>query len=246
MTTARRTGIVPLVPLLLLPGLLCDARLWRDQIHALSDIAAATVADLTRDDTVEAMADRAAAAMPERFALAALSMGGYVAFAMLRRAPERITRLCLFDTSARPDTAEQARRRRGLIALARKGRFRGVTPRLLPQLVHPDRLSDTALTSEVMAMAERIGEQAFLRQQTAILRRSDSRPDLPHIRVPALVGVGEGDTLTPPDHAAEIAANLLGAELRVIAGCGHLPPIERPDAVSGLMRAWISDGPLPT
>jgi pimeloyl-ACP methyl ester carboxylesterase len=237
---------MPPVSLLLLPGLLCDARLWRDQIDALSDIASAKVADLTQDTTMDAMADRALADMPERFALAGLSMGGYVAFAVLRRAPERVSRVCLFDTSARPDTPEQARRRRGLIALARKGRFRGVTPRLLPQLLHPARLSDAALGGEVMAMAERIGQEAFLRQQEAILKRPDSRPDLPRIRIPALVGVGDGDALTPPDHAAEIASGLPFAELRVLPGCGHLAPMECPEAVSALMRAWISAPGAPT
>ncbi len=229
------------IPLLLLPGLLCDARLWRDQAEALADIASVTVADTTEDDSVDAMADRALAAMPGRFALAGLSMGGYVAFALLRRAPERVRRLCLFDTSARPDTAEQSRRRRGLIALARRGRFRGVTPRLLPQLLHPDRLSDATLAGEVTAMAERVGKEAFLRQQTAILHRPDSRPDLPGIRVPTLVGVGDGDVLTPPDHAAEIAAGIPGAELRVFPHCGHLAPMERPEEVSALMRNWLLD-----
>jgi pimeloyl-ACP methyl ester carboxylesterase len=233
---------MPRVPLLLLPGLLCDARLWRDQIEALSDIAVPTVADLSQDDTIERMAERAVAPMPERFAVAGLSMGGYVAFAILRLVPERVTAVCLLDTSARPDTPEQARRRRGLIALARRGRFRGVTPRLLPQLLHPARLSDETLTAEVMAMAERIGQDAFLRQQSAILKRPDSRPDLSYIRVPALVGVGEADALTPPDCAAEIAAGIVGAELRLIAGCGHLPSIERPEVVSGLMRSWICGG----
>jgi pimeloyl-ACP methyl ester carboxylesterase len=244
--TARKTGIMPSVPLLLLPGLLCDARLWRDQIVVLSDIAEVTVADLTRDETVEAMADRALAAMPERFALAGLSMGGYVAFAILRRASARVSRLCLFDTSARPDTPDQSRRRRGLIALTRSGRFRGVTPRLLPQLLHPDRISDTALAGEVMEMAERVGKEAFLRQQAAILKRPDSRPDLPRIGVPALVGAGEGDQLTPVDHSAEIAAGIPGAELKIIPGCGHLAPMERPQEVSALMRGWISAEGAPT
>lgn len=229
------------VPLLLLPGLLCDARLWRDQVAALSDIAVPTVADLTRDDTLDAMADRALAAMPERFAMAALSMGGYVAFAILRRAPHRVVRLCLLDTSARPDEPEQARRRRGLIALTRMGRFRGVTPRLLPQLLHPDNLEDETLVGEVQDMADRVGKEAYLRQQTAIVRRPDSRPDLPKIDVPTLVGVGEVDRMTPPEHAAEIATGIPTARLVVIPRSGHLPPMEQPREVGTAMRAWISD-----
>src|SRR5689334_1603718 len=168
-SSSRKSRGVSRVPLLFLPGLLCDGRLWRDQAEALADLAEPVVADLTQDESVEEMAKRALAAAPERFALAALSMGGYVAFAIMRCAPERVLRLCLLDTSARQDTPEQRRRRRGLIALSKTGRFKGVTPRLLPQLVHPDRLDDAALAEEIMAMADRIGKEAFLRQQTAIL-----------------------------------------------------------------------------
>ncbi|MBV9783231.1 MAG: alpha/beta fold hydrolase [Acidisphaera sp.] len=226
--------------LLLLPGLLCDARLWRDQVNALADIAEPIVADLTRDDSVEAMARRALAAAPGRFALAGLSMGGYVAFAILRLAPERVARLCLMDTAARADTEEQRRRRRGLMALTRRGRFQGVTPRLLPALLHPDRLGDAALTGEVMEMAARVGRDAFLRQQQAILNRPDSRPMLPGITAPTRVLVGSGDQLTPPELAREIADGIPGASLRVLEGCGHLPPLERPDLVSATLRDWLA------
>lgn len=227
----------------MLPGLLCDARLWRDQIADLSAIADPFVAVLTLDESFEAMARRALAQMPERFALAALSMGGYVAFAVLRLAPERVTRLALLDTSARPDSELQARRRRGLMALARGGHFRGVTPRLLPQLLHPDNLANAELTEEVMAMAERVGRAAFIRQQAAILNRPDSRPDLGRIEVPTLVAVGEADQLTPRDRAEEIAAGIQGAALRVLHGCGHLPPMERPAATNALLRQWLASPP---
>lgn len=226
-------------PLLLLPGLLCDARLWREQVAALADIAEPVVADLTRDDSIDAMAARALALMPERFSLAGLSMGGYVAFALLRLAPHRVRRLCLLDTSARPDTEQQARRRRGLMALTRAGQFRGVTPRLLPSLVHADRVGDPVLGGEIMAMAGRVGKDAFLRQQAAILGRPDSRPDLPGLRMPTLIGVGAGDVLTPPEHAAEMAALIPGARYVEFPGCGHLPPMEDPDHASSVLREWL-------
>lgn len=225
--------------LLLLPGLLCDARLWRDQAAALAPLARPVVADLTQDSRIEAMAARALAAVEGRFALAGLSMGGYVAFEIMRRAPERVTRLALFDTSARADTPEQTRRRRGLIALARQGQFRGVTPRLLPQLIHPSRL-DGPLAAEVMAMAERVGRDAFLRQQEAIMHRPDSRPDLARIAVPTLVAVGAEDRLTPPELAAEMAALIPGARLRLFADAGHLPPMETPEAVTAAMAEWLA------
>jgi pimeloyl-ACP methyl ester carboxylesterase len=224
--------------LLLLPGLLCDARLWRDQAGALLPLARPVVADLTQDDRVEAMAARALAAVEGRFALAGLSMGGYVALEILRQAPERVARLALLDTSARPDTAEQTRRRRALIALSRSGQFRGVTPRLLPQLIHPSRL-DAPLADEVMAMAERVGQVAFLRQQEAIMHRPDSRPHLPRIAVPTLVGVGAEDALTPPHLAEEMAALIPGARLRRFADAGHLPTMETPEAATAALAAWL-------
>jgi len=229
-----------MTPLLLLPGLLCDARLWRDQISALADIAAPVVADLTLDSRLEAMADRALAIMPERFAMAALSMGGYVAFALLRRAPERVTRLLLMDTSARADSDTQARRRRSLMALSASGRFHGVAPRMLPNLLHPDRLDDAGLGAEVSAMAARVGRDAFQSQQAAILHRPDSRADLARIRVPTWVAVGDGDQLTPPALAEEIAAGIPDARLVIIEGCGHLPPMEAPERTSKLMRNWLT------
>jgi pimeloyl-ACP methyl ester carboxylesterase len=226
---------------LFMPGLLCDARLWRDQIAALGDIAHATVADLTCDSSLDDMARRALQAMPGRFALCGLSMGGYAAMALLRLAPQRVTRLCLMDTSARPDSAEQTRRRRGLMAMSRNNRFRGVTPRLLPMLLHPDRLTEAELTRTVLDMAERVGRDAFLRQQTAILNRPDCRPYLPAIGVPSAVVVGSDDLLTPSDHAAEMAALIPGATLHVIAASGHLVPLERPREVSSIMRSWLAD-----
>ena len=225
--------------LLLLPGLLCDGRLWRDQLAALRGVRA-VVADLTHDETVGAMADRALRAVPPepRLAVCGLSMGGYVAFEILRRAPGRVARLALFDTSARPDTPEQTRRRRALLALSESGMFRGVTPRLLPQLLAPANLSGP-LGPEVMAMAERVGRPAFHRQQRAIMQRPDSRPDLPAIAVTTLVAVGEEDALTPPHLAEEMAAGIPGARLARIPGAGHLPPMETPAAVTDLLRDWL-------
>jgi pimeloyl-ACP methyl ester carboxylesterase len=229
--------------LLFLPGLLCDERLWRDQIGAMGDVAHATVADLTRDDNMDALAARALDSVSGRFALCALSMGGYVAMAILRLAPRRVTRLCLMDTSARPDTASQVQQRQSLMKAAAGNRFRGVTPRLLPSLLHPDRVSDVALGAEVMAMAERVGRDAFLRQQTAILGRPDSRPDLPGLRMPTLVAVGAGDQLTPPEMAREMAGLIPGANLAVIEDAGHLPPLEQPEVVTSLLRDWLAAEP---
>src|SRR5690349_2297310 len=131
-----------LSPLVLLPGLLCDAALWRAEIEGLADLASVYVPDLTLDDTVAAMAARVLAVAPARFALGALSMGGYVAFEIMRQAPERVERLALLSTSAAPDTPDEAAERRRGMASLRLGRFVGVGKHLLPQLIHPSRLAD--------------------------------------------------------------------------------------------------------
>ena len=227
-------------PLALLPGLLCNDLLWRHQVAGLSDIADCWIADLTRQDHGADMARSVLDAMPERFALAGLSMGGYVALEVMRQAPERVTRLALLDTRAEPDTPEETKRRRGLIELAEKGKFKGVTPRLLPLLLHPDRLDDQALCDEVLSMADAVGKEGFLRQQNAIMTRADSRPLLASITCPTLVLCGRQDALTPLHMHEEMVAGIAGARLAVIEDCGHLSTMERPDKVTELMRGWLT------
>jgi pimeloyl-ACP methyl ester carboxylesterase len=227
-------------PLLLLPGLLCDEALWTPQAVALADLAVPLIGDLTRHDSLPDMAAAMLAEMPDRFALAGLSMGGYVAQEIMRQAPERVTRLALLDTSARADSEEQQSRRRGLIELAGKGHFKGVTPRLLPLLVHTDRLADQPLVEMVTAMAERVGSSAFLRQQKAIIGRPDGRADLARIACPTLILCGREDALTPLVLHEEMAAAIPGANLKIIEHCGHLSTIERPDAVNSALRDWLA------
>jgi pimeloyl-ACP methyl ester carboxylesterase len=188
---------------------------------------------------MDALADDVLAKAPPRFALAALSMGGYVALAILRKAPERVTKLCLLDTSTRADTPEQKQRRKLLLAMSKAGQFKGVTPRLLPLLIHPDRLEDEPLTEIIMKMAERVGREAFHRQQTAILDRIDSRPYLKDIKCPVQVIGGRQDALTPPEIVKEIADGIPGARLDIIEDCGHLSPLEKPDDVNALMERWL-------
>jgi pimeloyl-ACP methyl ester carboxylesterase len=224
-----------------LPGLLCDAALWQPQLAGLADIAKAEVPDLTRDDSVAAMAARVLAAAPPRFALAGLSMGGYVAFEILRQQPERVTRLALLDTSARPDTPLQIGFRRELIALATQGAFRLVPNRLLPLYIHASRLSDAALAHRINEMAERLGPEVFLRQQGAIMGRPDSRPLLPRIACPTLILCGRVDTRTPPALHEEMATLIPGSRLEMIEECGHLATLERPDEVNAALRRWLED-----
>ena len=227
------------VPLALLPGLLCDAALWRPQVEALADVADCWVADFTTQDSIAAMADSVLAAMPARFALAGLSMGGYVALEIMARAPERVARLALLDTRPQADAPEETKRRRGLVELAEKGQFKGVTPRLLPLFIHEDRLEDEALTGIVTEMAQHVGKEAFIRQQRAIMGRRDQSATLVTIQVPTLVLCGREDALTPLEDHKAMAAGIAGARLVVIEDCGHLATLERPDEVNQALRAWL-------
>lgn len=226
-------------PLVLLPGLLCDEALWAHQAETLADVAEITIADMTRDETVAAMAERVLADAPERFALAGLSMGGYAALALMETAPERVERLALLDTSARADTPEKREMRAHLVSQISVGQFKGVTNRLLPLLIHEERLEDDNLVAVIKASAENVGPEAYVRQQKAIMSRPDARPGLKDIACPTLVLCGRQDALTPLDLHEEMAAAIPGASLVVVEDCGHLPPLERPRTVSAVMRYWL-------
>ncbi|AWK87061.1 alpha/beta fold hydrolase [Azospirillum thermophilum] len=228
-------------PLVLLPGMPLDAALWDHQTRHLADVAEMRVANLSGRDSIAGMADLVLAEAPERFAVAGLSMGGYVAMEILRRAPERVTRLALLDTNARPDTPEATANRKEGIALARQGRLRQVMAAALPRLIHPDRMADRPLVESVLAQAERIGVDGYEREQTAIMTRPDSRPGLAAIRCPALVLCGRQDALTPPELHEEMASLIPGARFVVVEDCGHLSAMEQPQAVTALLRLWLQD-----
>jgi pimeloyl-ACP methyl ester carboxylesterase len=228
------------LPVMLVPGLLCSARLYGEQIAALWRFGPVMVADHRHDDTMEAIARRILGMAPPRFALAGLSMGGYVALSIQRLAPERVERLALLDTSARSDTPQQTERRRALIALAQGGRFAEIADLLWPIFVHRDRRGDTELHGIVRTMAEETGAEVFVRQQHAIMTRPDARPMLGSIECPTLVLVGDGDELTPPELSQEIAAGIAGARLVTVPNCGHLSTLERPDAVNRALAEWMA------
>lgn len=227
------------LPIVLVPGLLCTARLYAEQIPALQRLGPVTVADHTHDDSMAAIAERILADAPPRFGLAGLSMGGYVAFEIVRQAPERVARLALLSTSARPDPPEISERRRRQIALAQDGRFGAVADMQFPLLVHRSRLDDEGLQALVGLMADETGADAFVRQQTAIIGRADSRPDLAAISCPTLVVVGDGDELIAPESSVEIADGIPGARLVTIAECGHLSTLERPAQLTAALTEWL-------
>jgi pimeloyl-ACP methyl ester carboxylesterase len=227
------------LPIVLVPGLLTSPRLFSEQLPALWHHGPVTIADTTRDTTIAAIASRILAHAPPRFALAGLSMGGYISFELARQAPGRIDRLALLDTSARPDTPELTQRRQAQIALARGGRFAEVADQQFPLLLHPSRQGDPAARELVRLMAAETGAEAFIRQQQAIIGRVDSRPGLGAIGCPTLVLVGDGDQLTPPELSAEIAGNIPGARLVVVACAGHLTPLDQPEEVTKALVEWL-------
>ena len=230
---------VATVPLILLPGLLCDDALWAHQVTHLADVAIPQVADLCGADRLPTMAAAILQQAPDQFALAGLSMGGYLALEIIRQAPERVMRLALLATHARADNAEQTERRRRLQRLAQTGRFATIAPMMLAQLLHPEHVQDQQLAAVFMAMAERIGAAAFVRQQQAILERADSRALLPAIRCPTLVLCGARDQLVPRALMQEMVQAIPGAQLAVVEGAGHLLPLEQPQVVTALLRDWL-------
>jgi len=235
MTPRTKQGLV------LVPGLLCDELMWQGQLTALAAAADCWVADHTRSETMaEVAADVLRDAPFEKFALAGLSMGGYVVLEMMRQAAHRVQRLALLDTTARSDTAEQTRKRRDFISLAERGRFLGITDVLLPLLIHPSQLANRELASTIRKMAKNTGRDAFIRQERAIISRSDSLPLLPRIACPTLVMCGRQDALTPLALHEELSAGISGSRLEIVEECGHLSTMERPAETSAAIGRWLA------
>ena len=229
----------PSLPVVLIPGLDCSARLYAAQIPVLWPLGPVTVAAHTRDDTIAAIARRVLDDAPPRFALAGLSMGGYIALEIMRQAASRVAKLALLDTNARDDALEAQEKRRANIALAESGRFDEAIELVWPLLVHPDRRNDAMLKQIHVAMCHDVGAEAYVRQQRAILTRVDSRPLLASIKCPTLVLVGEQDELTPPFLSEEMAAGIPRANLVKVPHCGHLSTLEQPDAVNAALVEWM-------
>lgn len=227
------------LPVVLVAGMNCSARLYAEQIPVLWQFGPVIVADHRRDDSMAAMARRILADAPPRFAYIGLSMGGYLAFEIMRQAPSRIAKLALLDTGARADTPERIAQRQPLLDMARNGRFADVTDNQYPLLVHHSRHADAALKSRVRAMADDTGAEAYLRQQKTIMSRPDSRPGLAAIDCPTLVLAGDEDQPTPPELAREMAAAIPGARLIIVPRCGHLSTLERPAEVTKALVDWL-------
>ena len=227
------------MPILLVPGLVSSPRIFAPVIPALWRFGPVTVANHIRDDSMGAIARRILTEAPPRFALVGHSMGGYIAFEIMRQAPDRVMRLALINTQARPDTPAATERRRGQMARAQAGEYHAVLDELFPGFVHPSRLGNADLRQLVHDMGDDIGPDAYIRQQTAVIGRADSRPTLATISCPTLVLTGDEDNTIPNSLSVEIAEGIRGAKLTIIPHCGHLPQPEQPQATVDALVAWL-------
>ncbi len=227
--------------LVMLPGLLATRGVFQPQIDALSDIVDIVVPELWHYDSMASMADAALAMAPPRFALAGFSMGGYVAFEVMRRAAERVERLALIDTQATPDAPEATSRRHGLMEQTKIGRFHGVQPSLLPLILHSSHIANMSIVQPILDMALEVGAEGFVNETRATIARPDSRPLLVDIEVPTVVIVGRQDLTTPLVRAEEMAADISNSRLVVLEECGHMAPLEKPAEVTAALRKWLSE-----
>jgi pimeloyl-ACP methyl ester carboxylesterase len=230
------------LPVVFVPGFMASPRFYSAQLPAMWRFGPVTVADHTRADSMAEIARGILAAAPPRFALIGHSMGGYIAFEIMRQAADRVARLALLDTAAPADTPEQTQRRKTQIERVQSESVDDVFADMLPVFLHPLHVNDPALRDCMRAMANDNGREVFVRQLTAMMHRPDSRPTLAAIRCPTLVVVGDGDAATPPERAKEIAAGIAGARLVVIPNCGHMTAIEQPEAVTRALVDWMDVG----
>lgn len=229
-------------PIVFIPGLLSDGALFDAQINACraAGIDVQAIPSLG-GETIAAIASDILAKAPPQFIMGGLSMGGYVAQEIMRQAPARISKLMLFNTSSRADTPEGHEKRSALIELAQIGRFKGVTPRLLPLLINKKHLQNEAMTKVIFEMAERVGRENFVKQQRAIMSRIDSRPSLAAIKVPTLILGGVDDQIAPIEHASEMAALIENSQFHALEDCGHLCTLEQPVTTNQLILRFLDN-----
>jgi pimeloyl-ACP methyl ester carboxylesterase len=227
--------------ILLLPGMMCDARLWAPQtVHFSQPVMHA---DTTAADNFAAMAAQALAAAPERFAIAGLSMGGILAFEIWRQAPERVTRMALLDTNPHAEAPERQSLRLRQIEAALAGGLRELAvDSLKPLYLAEAHRNDQPLLDTILDMALDLGPDVFRQQSFALRDRIDSVPTLATIDCPTLVICGDEDTLCPVEYHELMAERIPNAQLRVIGNCGHLSTLEQPAVVTRELGEFFESG----
>lgn len=225
--------------LYLIPGLLCDRSIWAQQAEAFAPIDEISVPDLRGIDRIPTMAQRVLDRAPAKFSLAGHSLGGRIALEIVRQAPERIERLALLDTGVLPVQPGEPERRQALVDLAERAGMRALGAEWLPPMLHPDRWGDRDLIDPLVAMIERSTPASFKAQIEALLQRPNARRVLDSIQCPTLVLCGRQDGWSPLNHHEEIAGAIAGAQLVVVEDCGHMSTVERPEAVTRALRAWL-------
>lgn len=224
----------------LIPSQLCTELLFEPQVEALSAIGEPRIYVQRDHDTIGAMAQGVLDKAAQSFALVAHGMGGFVAFEIWRRAPERVTRLVLMSGIAPADTPKQTVRREGYLRLVEQGRFDGIIEERIPMLVNPARVGDESVTRVLRQMASDTGPDIFQRQQRAIMARADSRPTLATITCPTLLMFGRQDGISNLDHQNEMLNGIAGARLEILEDCGHMMTIERPEKVNDVLTGFLS------
>ena len=224
--------------LVLIPGSLNDARVWRAQAAGLDAHADIRIADITTQESTVAMAEAVLAGAPPRFALGGFSLGGYVALEVLRRAAPRLTGLALISTSARPENPEAVPGREKMMALAQRD-FPRMLAGMRPFMLAAANAGDADLNARLDDMMRAVGPASFVRQSRAVIGRADSRDLLPDITVPTLIACGREDRVTPPALSTEMAAAIPAARLELVDNAAHMLPMETPEVLTLLLQRWL-------
>ena len=226
-------------PVVLVPGLASDARIFAPQIVALSAGRAVHVGHVTEDSTIETMARSVLADAPARFALAGHSMGGIVALEIVRQAPDRVTRLALLASDCLADPPAVAAAREDLIVAARAGRLSEAMRKALPLEALAPSEARGGLHGALLGMAEELGSETFVRHMRALQRRPDLERTLRALKVPVLILGGRHDRLCPPRRQEFMAGLAWTARLVLLEEAGHAPTLEAPQAVTSALAAWL-------
>lgn len=231
---------MPKLPLVLLPGTLCDATLFEYQVKHLADIAEPIVVDVHLQDNLTDVARYVLSQVNGQFAVAGLSYGGIIAFELWRQAPERIHKMALLDTTPYPPSPETKAKQQRFVGMAHLGEFREITTDFLKDvMLHPDHRKDLQLRQKILEMAESIGIDGFINEIKAQLNRPDSIPDLPSISCPTLILTGKEDQVTTVEIHQAMHNAIPNSQLKIIEHCGHLSTMEQPEIVTSLLREWL-------